>query len=140
MTFASLCPIKLKVRFRVERLRSLTASFSEISLFEPLQSLPEVSSPCVRICSSLSLSSCSLQVVKLRTLFALRSFAVSSSENSPNVIITNHHAEVCLFSQQDDVSTPVIPITGKRSLFPQSHTLIPSGFPYGRLPCRRQEK
>jgi len=75
-------------------------------------------------------------VVKMHTLFALRSIAVSSFENSPIVTVTNHHMEVCLFSQQDNVSIPVLPTKGRHSLFPQSPTLSPFGFPYGRFTLR----
>ena len=103
------------------------------SLFEPLQSLPEAFSPCVRICPTRWQSSCLLQVVKMRTSFYRRSIAVSSSKSSPNVIVTNHHVEVCLFSQRNNISTLIHPITGKPSLFPQSHTLTPFDLPYSRF-------
>jgi hypothetical protein len=50
----------------------------------------------------------------------------------------NHHVEVCLFSQWDDVSIPIFSIEEKHSLFPQSHTLTSLGFPYGWLSRMRE--
>ena len=51
------------------------------------------------------------------------------SANSIVRLTTNNHAEVCTLSRRDDVSTPILAITARRSLPPLSHICTSVGSP-----------
>ena len=75
-----------------------------------------------------SLSSYSQSVVKMHTLLSLRSIAVSSSKSSSNVIVTNHHVEVCLFSGAGIILHPLFPpLQGNIRFFHRFSILTPFG-------------